>query len=630
MYTQLNYILYRFRWFHAPLGVLLVLLQRAPLLRMVCSGADYAVRNSAGDVLRCVVGLAALGAYDSVAGATAFTVISNAGTVTGGPASTFNITGTVGVPINGSGGVTFSVSGAPVIPKSFGVTDDDIGDGYSDTLPPGLNVSPLTGYNSAGAPFYNTNLKLTIVGTPSVAGIYRVRLWAAKAAGLVGSGSELEAGYAIAKFIILESGVAEVAPVITTQPVGATVFPGGVASFTIAADGVPAPAFQWRKNGVDIAGAVGPTFTIANVTANDAGQYSAAATNHAGGVISSIAILTVNPTAIAPAIIVQPQSVSVSAGGSASFSVSASGIPALTYQWRKNGMDITGAINSSYVIAPASLTSAGSYTVVVTNSAGIRTSDAATLTVISHSTGDFDGDGQADILLENVSSGDHGLWIMNGVAPAAWVSLPAIALNWRIAGRGDFNGDGQTDILWENVGSGDRGMWIMNGVTPAAWINLPSIALNWRITGTGDFNGDGQTDILWENVSSGDRGMWIMNGVTPAAWINLPSIALNWRITGTGDFNGDSQTDILWENVSSGDRGMWIMNGVTPAAWINLPSIALNWRIAGTGDFNGDGQTDILWENVGSGDRGMWIMNGVTPAAWINLPALDLQWHLTR
>jgi len=243
---------------------------------------------------------------------------------------------------------------------------------------------------------------------------------------------------------------------------------------------------------------------------------------------------------------------------------------------------------------------------------------------------DFDGDGQADILLENVSSGDHKIWIMNGAVPAASLNLPVIVLDWRIVGTGDFNGDGQTDILWENVGSGDRGIWIMNGTVPAAWINLPSIALNWRIVGTGDFNGDGQTDILWENVGSGDRGMWIMNGTVPAAWINLPSIALNWRIVGTGDFNGDGQTDILWENVGSGDRGMWIMDGTVPAAWINLPSIALNWRIAGTGDFNGDGQTDILWENESSGDRGMWIMNRTVPAAWINLPTLALDWRIAQ
>jgi len=266
----------------------------------------------------------------------------------------------------------------------------------------------------------------------------------------------------------------------------------------------------------------------------------------------------------------------------------------------------------------------------VSNDKPIRAYRLAGMASSSKVSGDFDGDGKADILWQNTGSGDHAIWVMNGTTPFTWVNLPAIALDWRIVGTGDFNGDGQTDILWENVGSGDRGIWIMNGTVPAAWINLPSIALNWRIVGTGDFNSDGMTDILWENVGSGDRGMWIMNGTVPAAWINLPSIALNWRIVGTGDFNGDGQTDILWENVGSGDRGMWIMNGTVPAAWINLPSIALNWRIAGAGDFNGDGQTDILWENESSGDRGMWIMNGTVPVAWINLPTLTLDWRIAQ
>ena len=346
-----------------------------------------------------------------------------------------------------------------------------------------------------------------------------------------------------------------------------------------------------------------------------------------GKIISTVGVLT--QVSGPPSIILQPVSQSVMVGRSVTFVVSASGATAPKLQWRKNGTAISGATGSTFTITSVSLADAGSYTVVATNSDGSTTSAAAVLTVRSLSA-DFNGDGQSDILWQNIGSGDQGIWIMNGTVPAAWINLPVIALDWRIVGTGDFNSDGQTDILWENVGSGDRGMWIMNGTVPAAWINLPSIALNWRIVGTGDFNGDGMTDILWENVGSGDRGMWIMNGTVPAAWINLPSIALNWRIVGTGDFNGDGMTDILWENVGSGDRGMWIMNATVPAAWINLPSIALNWRIAGTGDFNGDGMTDILWENDSSGDRGMWVMNGTVPAAWINLPSIALNWRIAQ
>jgi len=420
------------------------------------------------------------------------------------------------------------------------------------------------------------------------------------------------------------------APAFTTQPANQTVVAGNSAMFSVVATGSPTPNFQWRKNGVNILGATQSSFSIANAAASDAGSYTVVATNFAGSVVSNAAVLTVNPLDIAPSFTKQPNAQSVRVGHAVTFTTTASGAPSPTFQWQKNGANINGATNPSYTIASALLSNSGSYTVVATNRAGSISSSSAVLIVQGAPKGDFNGDGQTDILWQNIGSGDHGLWIMDGPVPAAWITLPSISLDWRIVGTADFTGDGQNDILWENVSSGDHGLWAMNGTTPAAWINLPAIALDWRIVGTGDFNGDGQMDILWENVGSGDRGMWIMNGTTPTAWINLPSIALDWRIVGTGDFNGDNQVDILWENVGSGDRGMWIMNGATPAAWINLPSISLNWLIAGTGDFNGDGQVDILWENSSSGDRGTWIMNGTVPAAWINLPSISLAWRISQ
>jgi len=425
----------------------------------------------------------------------------------------------------------------------------------------------------------------------------------------------------------LDAAAITVAPAITLQPQTQTVTAGAAVTFTTAASGTPAPGFQWQKNSVNLPGATNSSYTIATTVADDAGAYRVIATNSAGAATSNPATLTVNSR---PSFTLQPASLTVNAGVSATFTAAATGTPVPTYQWQRNGVNIAGATGSSYTVARALPGDAGSYVVIATNSVGATGSAPANLTVQGSIAGDFSGDGQADILWENVGTGEHGLWVMTGTAPATWINLPSIALDWRIVGTGDFNGDGQTDILWENVGSGDRGLWLMSGTTPAVWINLPSIALDWRIVGTGDFNGDGMTDILWENVGSGDRGLWIMNGTTPVAWINLPSIALDWRIVGTGDFNGDGMTDILWENVGSGDRGLWIMNGTVPVAWINLPSIALDWRITGTGDFNGDGLTDILWENVGSGDRGLWIMSGTVPVAWINLPTLSLDWRIAQ
>jgi hypothetical protein len=87
-------------------------------------------------------------------------------------------------------------------------------------------------------------------------------------------------------------------------------------------------------------------------------------------------------SATAPTITSQPVSVTVTAGQTASFSVTASGTAPLAYQWQKNGAAISGATGASYT-TPATTTSdsGATFRCVVTNSAGSATSNNATLTV---------------------------------------------------------------------------------------------------------------------------------------------------------------------------------------------------------------------------------------------------------
>jgi len=86
-------------------------------------------------------------------------------------------------------------------------------------------------------------------------------------------------------------------------------------------------------------------------------------------------------TSTVPAITTQPTSQTVAEGSSVSFSVVASGTATLSYQWRKGGTSISGATSATYSISAAASSDAGSYDVIVSNSAGSVTSSAATLTV---------------------------------------------------------------------------------------------------------------------------------------------------------------------------------------------------------------------------------------------------------
>jgi Immunoglobulin domain len=83
-----------------------------------------------------------------------------------------------------------------------------------------------------------------------------------------------------------------------------------------------------------------------------------------------------------PSITIQPANQTVIAGQAATFSVTASGAAPLSYQWQNDGLPVSGAISSTYVIATTTTSESGSrFTVVVSNGAGSTTSATATVTV---------------------------------------------------------------------------------------------------------------------------------------------------------------------------------------------------------------------------------------------------------
>ena len=89
-------------------------------------------------------------------------------------------------------------------------------------------------------------------------------------------------------------------------------------------------------------------------------------------------------------------------------------------------------------------------------------------------------------------------------------------------GAGDFNGDGDADILWQNA-NGQAAIWLMNGTSVdqrAAGRHQPGAEL--ARLGTGDYNGDGKSDILWQN-DDGHAAIWLMNGTTPTAEVLVGS-----------------------------------------------------------------------------------------------------------
>jgi len=92
-------------------------------------------------------------------------------------------------------------------------------------------------------------------------------------------------------------------------------------------------------------------------------------------------VVVVDPTPVAPQITQQPVSQTLTAGANVTFSVTATGTPSPTLQWRKDGVALSGATSNTYSIPDLPVSAAGVYSVVATNATGTATSNGATLTV---------------------------------------------------------------------------------------------------------------------------------------------------------------------------------------------------------------------------------------------------------
>jgi hypothetical protein len=165
---------------------------------------------------------------------------------------------------------------------------------------------------------------------------------------------------------------------ITVPPVAQLAIPGQSVTFSVVAAGTAPLSYQWLRDGVRIPGASSSSFQIASVGVNDAARYQVMVSNVVStvGVTSTEAALTVSQPVT---IVSEPQDTGELTAGErtpvagvvpALLSVVAQGDGVLSYQWRRNGVNLVGETAS--VLRPSRLTvySSGLYDVVIRNTVG--------------------------------------------------------------------------------------------------------------------------------------------------------------------------------------------------------------------------------------------------------------------
>ncbi len=193
---------------------------------------------------------------------------------------------------------------------------------------------------------------------------------------------------------------------ITQQPQNTTVLPIAIATFSVEAAGPMQLTYQWRRNGLSLAGSSrvsgvdGPVLFISGMRREDQGRYDCVLTDACRRVVTSGAELSCRPVFQR-----EPSNAMIAGGQSVPIDVEVTGFPT-SLQWRKDGVPLRDSASYSGVntatlwITGNDPNQSGSYDLVAVNACGSTASTKATIIVTDGSgpacPGDFNGDGGVD------------------------------------------------------------------------------------------------------------------------------------------------------------------------------------------------------------------------------------------
>ena len=270
--------------------------------------------------------------------------------------------------------------------------------------------------------------------------------------------------------------------------------------------------------------------------------------------------------------------------------------------------------------------------------------------------GDFDGDGQDDVLFWNMTTGNNWLsrdYGWNGEEVTFDGHINAIgptAINGNMfsqMAQGDFDGDGLGDILFWNPATGENRMAFRydapTGRFDIALEPIPRAAINGNMftqVVAGNFITSARTELLFWNPHTGQNRLaqgFSLGGTFHIQQAAVPVVAVNPGEQGpmfeqmiAGDFDGDQLDEIIFWHHGTGHvrmahdfgqrgGGSFFLTTDSPIA-----SVALNHHMFETGvagDFNGDGRDDLFFWHATSGANR--LLNSASTAEYDSFYSVD-------
>jgi len=189
----------------------------------------------------------------------------------------------------------------------------------------------------------------------------------------------------------------------------------------------------------------------------------------------------------------------------------------------------------------------------------------------------------------------------------------------RILGLGDFNADGQTDLLLRNV-NGAVGCFFTSGDT-TGWNYFQSLGDEWKIAAVGDLNGDGRDDVVLKH-DAGFAGSWLTQSDGTMVWANLDTLPEGFAVIGAGDFDGDGVDDVLLQKDTY--YGAWLVEAGSVKSWFGLGDLG-DVTVEQIADFDGDGKDDLRIR-TSAGDLGAQLVRAADTLEWRYYGSVGAEW----
>ncbi|MGW2255787.1 FG-GAP repeat domain-containing protein [Kitasatospora sp. NPDC001660] len=220
---------------------------------------------------------------------------------------------------------------------------------------------------------------------------------------------------------------------------------------------------------------------------------------------------------------------------------------------------------------------------------------------------DFTGDGKADIIARDDSTGNLMMWVHD--AGGSYNAPKVVTGGWNFTETtvSDFNADGKADIVAKGS-DGSLYMWYGNGDGTFGAPHVVTGGWNFTQTAAADFDGDGKADLIAKGAD-GNLYMWPGHGDGTFGAPHVQTGGWNYTETRAADFNGDGKADIVARD-SNGNLVMWPHS--SNGSFGTAQQITSGWNFSQTAaaDIDGNGKTDLIGRDDTTGNLMVWAGNG--------------------